>query len=130
MIKRKLRSLYLTWLLDQRFVSLRRAWHEMRHTLLFRKRVVSVFMQLDDPYSYLLSAYLPALAEQYDIELHVYLSEALGDDYQPAPDMLAEYAVLDCKRVAAELGLPFLDRGTTPPVNRLEAPSRHRSHER
>lgn len=78
--------------------------------------MVSVFLQLDDPYSYLLAYYLPSLAEHYDIELRLYLSEAIGDEYQPAPEMLAEYAVQDCERLARELGIPFLDKGATPPV--------------
>jgi 2-hydroxychromene-2-carboxylate isomerase len=89
---------------------------ETRRRLLRRPHVVSAFLQLDDPYSYLLAHYLPSLAEYYDIELRLYLSEALGDGYQPAPEQLAEYAVKDCERLARELGIPFLDKGTTPPV--------------
>ncbi|MBT8089902.1 MAG: DsbA family protein [Gammaproteobacteria bacterium] len=84
--------------------------------MLRRPHVVSVFLQLDDPYSYLLAHYLPSLAEHYAIDLRLYLSEALGDAYQPAPDMLAEYAVNDCERLARELGIPFLDKGKSPPV--------------
>lgn len=88
----------------------------MRRRFGRRKHVVSVFLQLDDPYSYLLSRYLPELASTYDIELDVHLSQARGGAYQPAPDMAAEYAAMDAKRVAIELGIPFLDKGKTPPV--------------
>ena len=118
MIKRKLRSLYLTWLLDQRFVSLRRAWHEMRHTLLFRKRVVSVFMQLDDPYCYLLSVYLAPVINRYrgKVEFRLYLCQALGGEFMPQPGMLSDYAMQDARLVAEELGVPFLDVGDTPAV--------------
>ena len=84
--------------------------------MLRRPHVVSVFLQLDDPYSYLLGHYLPELAAHYDIELRLYLSEAQGDGYQPAPEMLAEYAIDDCARLAEALGIPFLDKGVTPPV--------------
>ena len=77
---------------------------------------VSVFLQLDDPYSYLLAHYLPSLAEHYHIELRLHLSESRGDEYQPAPDLLAEYAARDCERLARELGIPFLDKGVSPPV--------------
>ena len=35
--------------------------------------------------------------------------------------MLAEYAKLDCERLARELGLPFLDKGKTPPVEHRRA---------
>lgn len=78
--------------------------------------MVSAFLQLDDPYSYLLAHYLPSLAEHYEITLRLYLSESRGDEYQPAPDMLAEYAAKDCERLARELGIPFLDKGASPPV--------------
>lgn len=81
-----------------------------------RPHVVSVFLQLDDPYSYLLAYYLPSLLQHYDIELRVYLAEARGGAYKPEPEMLAEYAVADCRRLARELGIPFLDKGATPPV--------------
>jgi 2-hydroxychromene-2-carboxylate isomerase len=93
-----------------------RAWHEAKRRLTGGAHTVTAFLQLDDPYSYLLSRYLPALAEHYDIDLQVRLSAALGGDFHPAPELLAEYAITDCARVAAELGLPFLDQGPTPPA--------------
>lgn len=114
--KNKLGSRLLSAYIDPRTRQLQRTWKETLRKVSGGAHVVSVFLQLDDPYSYLLSRYLPALAEHYDINLRIHLSEALGDDYQPAPDMLAEYAIADCARVALELGLPFLDRGSTPPV--------------
>ena len=93
-----------------------RSFHELRRRLTGSAHVVSVFLQLDDPYSYLLACYLPELAASYDVELRVYLSQARGDGFQPAPEMLAEYAIMDTQRVARELGIPFLDRGAAPPV--------------
>ena len=44
------------------------------------------------------------------------VAEALGGAFRPAPELYAEYAIDDCKRLARELGLPFLDRNDTPPV--------------
>ena len=93
-----------------------RAWYETKRKLTGGAHVVTAYLQLDDPYSYLLSRYLPALAEQFDIELRVRLSESVGGDFKPAPEQLVDYSILDCTRVAAELGLPFLDQGPTPPV--------------
>ena len=89
---------------------------ELRRKLTGQPHVVSAFLQLDDPYSYLLALYLPDLASQYDIELRVYLSQALGEGYQAAPEMLAEYSAVDAQRLARELGVPFLDKGAAPPV--------------
>jgi 2-hydroxychromene-2-carboxylate isomerase len=95
---------------------MQRSYFEVRRKLGRNRHVVSAFLQLDDPYSYLLSRYLSELESTYDIELRVYLSQARGDEYQPAPDMLSEYAVMDAQRVARELGIPFLDKGAAPPV--------------
>jgi 2-hydroxychromene-2-carboxylate isomerase len=100
---------------------MQRSGSELRRKISGQPHVVSAFLQLDDPYSYLLARYLPDLASQYDIELRVYLSQARGDGYQPAPDMLAEYGAMDAQRVARELGVPFLDKGATPPVEHRRA---------
>ena len=86
-----------------------------------RRHLVSVFLELDDPYSYLLSHYLPALAASFDIDLRLYLTPALGGAYTPRPEMQAEYAIQDCERLAHELGVPFLDKGSTPPVEHRRA---------
>ncbi len=115
-LSNKIRSVFLNALLSQRSRRLRRSYFEMRRRLGRKKHVVSAFLQLDDPYSYLLAQYLPELASTYDIELKVYLSQARGDAYQPAPDMAAEYAAMDARRIARELGIPFLDKGRAPPV--------------
>ena len=115
-LERKIRSVLLNALFDQRVVRFRRWLAEKRRRVTGSKHVVSVFLQIDDPYSYILSHYLPSLVANYDIELRLYLSQAIGDGYQPAPEMLAEYAVNDCTRLARELGIPFLDKGHLPPT--------------
>lgn len=115
-IERKLRSLFLNTILSPRSRALQRRVNETRRRISGRGHVVSAFLQLDDPYSYLLAQYLPSLASQFDIELRLHVSQSRGGDYQPASDMLAEYAVADCQRLAKELGIPFLDKGATPPV--------------
>ncbi|MGI9237247.1 MAG: DsbA family protein [Woeseiaceae bacterium] len=115
-VRQKLRSYFLYALLDSKTQAAARWFREKRRLLLRRPHVVSAFLQLDDPYSYLLAHYLPSLRDHYGIELRLYLSESRGDAYQPAPEMLAEYSVNDCERLARELGIPFLDRGESPPV--------------
>ena len=115
-LERKFRSLLLNVVFDRRAIKVNRWLTEKRRQLSGQGHVVSVFLQIDDPYSYILSRYLPRLAATYNIDLRLYLSQAKGDEYQPAPEMLAEYAVMDCSRLASELGIPFLDKGSLPPT--------------
>ena len=105
-MKHKLRSLYLTWLLDDRSIAIRRMLFECWRAVTFRKRVVSVFLQLDDPYSYLLCHYLGHVITRYKkVEFRFYLCQALRGDYMPEPAMLSEYAFSDCVLLARELGV-------------------------
>lgn len=116
-MNRKLRSLYLKWLIDERCIAFRRMFHELKRRLLFRKRTVSVFLQLDDPYSYLLCHYLGHVISRYNkVEFRFYVCQALRGSSMPEPAMLAEYAMTDCGLLAQELGIPFLDKGVTPAV--------------
>lgn len=117
-MKRRLRALYLAWLLDPRCIGMRRQAAEARRAMTLQKRVVSVFLQLDDPYSYLLSCYLEPLISRYrhKVQFRVYLCQALAGEFMPQPGMLAEYAMEDARRLAKEFGLPFLDLCETPAV--------------
>jgi 2-hydroxychromene-2-carboxylate isomerase len=115
-LAQQLRSKILTLMFDPRVIRSKRWLIETRRRLSGKRHVVSVFLQIDDPYSYILSHYLPSLAKQYDIELRLYLSDAEGKDYQPEPLLLAEYSIADCIRLARELGIPFLDKGSLPPT--------------
>ncbi len=114
--QRKLRSRILNIMFNPRVVKARRWLKDKRRQLGGGGHVVSVFLQIDDPYSYILSQYLPSLVDQYDLKLRLYLSKAKGGDFQPAPDMQVEYAIVDCKRLAVEFGIPFLDKGNLPPT--------------
>ncbi len=116
-MNRKLRSLYLTVILDSRFITLKRTLAELRRKLTFRKRVVHVFLQLDDPYSYLLSHYLEFVSKRYSkVEFRFYLCQALSGEFMPQAGMLADYAVNDCKLLAHEFDVRFLDLGDAPAV--------------
>lgn len=116
-MKRKLRSLYITYLLDNRSIAIRRMLFEWWRVLMLKKRIVSVFLQLDDPYSYLLCHYLGHVTTRYKkVTFRFYLCQALRGDYMPQPAMLAEYSLADCTLLAREFGIPFLDKGETPAV--------------
>ncbi len=116
-MKRKLLSLYLTFNLDKRFILIRRQLAEFRRLLTMKKRVVTVFLQLDDPYSYLLSYYLSFAIKRYKkVEFRFIVCQALRGEYMAEPGMQAEYAAYDCALLAEEFGIPFLDVGETPAV--------------
>jgi 2-hydroxychromene-2-carboxylate isomerase len=116
-MRRKLLSLYLTIIFTRQYRWIRRFLAEWKRRLTFKPHVISVFLQVDDPYSYLLSHYLPLVAGQYkNIEIRYYLCQALRHEFMPAPDMLAEYAPMECALLAREFGVPFLDKGDAPVV--------------
>jgi 2-hydroxychromene-2-carboxylate isomerase len=100
---------------------MQRRWAELKRNLARQPHLVSVFLQLDDPYSYLLSCYLQAFAKHYAVTVRIYLAQTLGNEYTPQPGMLAEYAVRDCRLLARELDLPFLDKSSTPVVEQRRA---------
>ena len=112
----RIRSRLIALLLGLRMRAVRRNLAEGLRRITRRPHALEVFLQLDDPYSYLLACYLPELEACYDVEISVHLTEALDGGFRPRPEMLAGYAQQDCERVALELGLPFLDKGGAPPV--------------
>ncbi len=121
-IRNKLRSIMVNLLVSEKTQTLRRSLAETGRKLGRQTHVVSVFLELDDPYSYLLAHYLPDLVAAYDIELRFFLTQSCNDTaYRPEPEMLAVYADQDCARLAAELGVPFLDKGAAPAVEHRRA---------
>lgn len=120
-LRAKLRSAVINLMFSDGVQRTRRSLDELRRRLARKPHVVSVFLELDDPYSYLLCGYLGEFREYYDVELRLYLTEALTGAYRPAPQLYPEYALEDCRRLARELGIPFLDRGDTPPVEHRRA---------
>lgn len=116
-----LRTKIVSIMISERTQSFRRWLAELRRRITGRPHTVSVFLELDDPYSYLLAHYLPSLAEGYDVKLRIILTEAPGEPFKPRAEMLAVHAEQDCSRIAAELGVPFLDQGNAPPVEHRRA---------
>lgn len=115
-LKLKLRSKILKFVVSESWLKTRRRLAELRRRLFGRPHVVSVFLELDDPYSSLLCHYLTELRASYNIDLRLYLTEAVTGVMRPAPELYPEYAISDSRRLATELGIPFLDRGDTQPV--------------
>jgi len=108
-------------LVSERAGSARRGVTELLRRVSLRPHVVDCFLELDDPYSYLLAHFLPALRESYNVTLRMRLAESLGDAFRPCPELQAEYAVHECAHLAREFGIPFLDKGNAPPVEHRRA---------
>ena len=83
-LKLRFRSAILNLLFSERMLNAKRRIAEVRRKLMGRRHVVSVFLELDDPYSYLLCHYLPEFAAHYDVELRFYLTEAITGAFRPA----------------------------------------------
>lgn len=115
-MRKALRSAMLSWLLSAREQRLRRAIADLKRRCGGGRHVLRCFLQLDDPYSYLLAWFLPAIRESFEVRIDLHLAQALLDGYRPQPELYAEHALLDCERLAYELGVPFLDKGVAPPV--------------
>lgn len=115
-VTRWMRSRLVSVVINPGTRALQRASAEFKRRLTGRPHVLHVFLELDDPYSYLLASYLPELASGYDVRIELHLTQAPGEGFRPRAEMLAVYAQQDCERVARELGVPFLDTGHAPPV--------------
>lgn len=115
-VRSRLRSQAISVLLGDRSRAVQRFAAEAKRRLTGSQHEVVVFLQLDDPYSYLLSLYLPWVADEYDVALRFHLAQSVGEEFQPEPGLLAEYALQDCRMLAGELGVPFLDKGDAPVV--------------
>lgn len=108
--------------LDDRYISTKRHIAELTRKLTFKKHVVSIFLQLDDPYSYLLGHYLSPVVQRYNsVDFRFFVCQALRGEHMPEPALLAEYAVSDCRSLARELGVAFLDKGDAPAVEHRRA---------
>ncbi len=118
-LKQRIRSKIMNIVIGEHLLQRKRWFAELRRKLSGRPHVVSVFLELDDPYSYLLCHYLPEFAAHYDVELRFFLTEAITGVMRPAPELYPEYALNDCRQLARELGIPFLDKGTQPVEHRL-----------
>jgi len=55
------------------------------------------------------------------VQFRFYLCQGLGGNYMPQPGMLVEHSMLDCRLLAKEFGIPFLDKGDTPAVESRRA---------
>ncbi|MEM6702137.1 MAG: DsbA family protein [Acidobacteriota bacterium] len=72
-----------------------------------RGHVVEAFVQLDDPYTYLLAQRLVEFVERFDVELLFHLVPPPDEASAPEAELLTSYSLVDARRLAARHGLQF-----------------------
>ncbi|MDP5211080.1 DsbA family protein [Microbulbifer sp. 2205BS26-8] len=110
-VKKRLVSLFARWYTsDKRRV---RNYRRAEKKLLRRRKQGHgyCYLRADDPYSYLLSQVLHEFCEKYALTLHPIIVTQLEDSCYPERQLLAEYAIEDCQRLALAYNIE-------PPVKR------------
>jgi 2-hydroxychromene-2-carboxylate isomerase len=85
---------------------------------------VHYFHQVDDPYSALLAAGLPALMQRYEIELVSHVVGPPSDAVAPDRDRLVAHSRKDAQALAAHHGLRLRDPGAQPSAAALQRVTR------
>ncbi|MFS1523544.1 DsbA family protein [Microbulbifer sp. 2304DJ12-6] len=110
-VKKRLISMFARWYTSDK----RRAkiYRRAEKKLLKRRKQGhgDCYLRADDPYSYLLSQVLPQFCEKYACELRPIIVTHLEDSCYPERQLLADYALEDCQRLARAYNLE-------PPVKR------------
>jgi len=85
---------------------------------------VHYFHQVDDPYSALLAASLPALVRRYDIKVVAHVVGPPPDAAAPDRDRLVAHSRKDAQLLARRHGLDFHDNGAQPSASAVQAATR------
>ena len=101
------------WLSQHRLLKARARFERSRRSRGEPHRVL-YFHQVDDPYSALLAACLPALLQRYEVELQPMVVGPPSDAAAPDRDRLQAYSRQDAQRLAQHHGLDFHDAGAQP----------------
>jgi 2-hydroxychromene-2-carboxylate isomerase len=111
------------WLSRERLLRLRAKAERARRSRGEPHRV-HYFHQVDDPYSTLVAACLPALVQRYDIDLVPHVVGPPSDHAAPDRARLVAYSRKDAQLLAAHHGLDFHDAGAQPPPPAVEQRTR------
>ncbi len=83
--------------------------------------VVEYFHEVGDPYSHLMAQVLPEFCRRFEIDLKVRLVAPPPDWAAPDRQRLETYARIDAARLATRAGLDFVDPGTQPSIDQVQA---------
>ena len=112
-----------------RLLSRERLLKQRRHAEAARLRRgerhrVHYFHQVDDPYSALAAAALPALLARYDVEIAAHVVGPPPDAAAPERDKLVAYSRKDAQLLARHWGLEFRDGGAQPSPHDVDLATR------
>ncbi len=84
---------------------------ELRRWVLRQPHVISVFIRVDDPYSYLLLQVMPELEGRYRVEFRYHVVSGLQENMFPEPELWHENALKDSRHIAKlyQLDLPVIE---------------------
>ena len=80
----------------------------LQRKLLKRSARLTVFLKIDDPYSYLLLQALPSLEQRFKVIFKLHVISAVPEDMFPEPELWAQHALVDANHVASLYNLKRL----------------------
>ncbi|MGC6522724.1 MAG: DsbA family protein [Candidatus Micropelagos thuwalensis] len=85
----------------------KRVGFERRRQKAGEPHLVEFFHDASDPYSQLLAKILPEFQARYDVKIKVWHISPPVDEFVPERQKLADYALIDSYRLAAQAGIDF-----------------------
>ena len=79
----------------------KRALHRVNRQLKRKPACLSVFVKIDDPYSYLLIQALPSIEARFNVTFDIKVICSVQNDMFPEPELWARHALLDANHVAS-----------------------------
>lgn len=95
-----------------------RRWHRVKRAVTRRPRVVTLYHQVDDPYSHLLVQALRPVVARCDVQLRPVLVPPPAADADPEPAKRLAFALRDARELAEHLSVDFPAGAVAPPADR------------
>jgi len=99
-MKKKLQPLIAKTISSPFLLNARRAFQECKRRILRRPHLVSVFIRVDDPYSYLLLQIMPELETRFEVQFNYHVVSHFQQTMYPEPTLWHDNALKDSKHIA------------------------------
>jgi len=110
-MKRVLQPFVARFISSSTLLSTKRWLRELKRRVLRQPHLVSVFIRVDDPYSYLLLQVIPELERRYRVEFRYHVVSRLQENMFPESELWHENALRDSRHIAKlyQLDLPIIE---------------------